>query len=80
MDTFVCRSCGRDIVIIIERCQPTARFGISTMVRKTKNEKLAAIHVDELKDQKLAQQKTKMGYKLRLRLEDKCRGERERAA
>jgi hypothetical protein len=80
MDIFECRSCGREIVIIIEPCAPTTRFGRQSMVRKNKSVKLAAIHRDDLKHQQLAQRRHRMSYKVRARLEDKCRGERERAA
>ncbi len=74
MDIFKCRSCGREIVIIIEPIAPTKSFG------KEKSVKMGAIHRDDLKDQQLAQRRHKMSYKVRARLEDKCRGERERAA
>jgi len=78
MDIFECRSCGREIVIIIEPIPAPER--INSQRPKNKSVRLAAIHREDLKDQKLAQRRHKMSYKVRARLEDKCRGERERAA
>jgi hypothetical protein len=79
MDTFECRSCGREIVIILEPIPSPQRFSSATMIRKDKSLRFAAIHRDDLKDQKLAQRRHRMSYKVRANLEDKCRGERERS-
>jgi hypothetical protein len=79
MDIFDCRSCGREIVIILEPIPSPRRFSSATMIRKDKSLRFAAIHKDDLRDQRLAQRRHKMSYKVRANLEDKCRGQIERA-
>lgn len=80
MKDVKCRVCGEAVLIIKEPLPPIARFGCSTMMRK-KHEpetRMRAIHQSEYTNQELVKRKARMSWLLRSRLEDSCRGRRER--
>jgi hypothetical protein len=72
---YTCRSCGRKIYLVIEKVQPAMRNG---MIRKSHVE-FAAVHEDEMGDRK-AEKQHRQGDILRVRLEERCRNQREQAA
>jgi hypothetical protein len=72
---YTCRSCGRKIYLVIEQAKPIRRMG---WVRKPHVE-FAAVHEDEMGDRK-AEKQHRQGDILRVRLEERCRNQREQAA
>lgn len=80
MKDVTCRVCGERVLIVREPAPQTARFGCDTMIRNKQRQetRMKAIHESDYRGETLVQRKARMSWILRSRLEDSCRGRRER--